>query len=150
MLAEDDDGDSITYSLIDAPEGAIMDSTTLIFIPSSTGLFHIIITACDSLACDTCDFYVAVDSCGDYISEKTSIPDILYLDAIPNPFNSTCAISAPSDASIEIYDLNGKCVETFDKTPCVWTPNEKITSGVYLIRATKGGEIITKRVILMR
>jgi len=68
-----------------------------------------------------------------------------------NPFNSSCAISAPPNATIEIFDINGKCVGAFDKTPFIWTPGEKIASGIYLIRATaKDGQSATKRIVFMK
>ena len=88
-------------------------------------------------------------------------PEKLFIISIfPNPFNSSCAITAPSEAAIEIFDLNGKCVEAGlapaqhqgdrKSRPYIWRPDESITSGVYLIRATKGGETITKRAVLMK
>ncbi|MCD6417268.1 T9SS type A sorting domain-containing protein [bacterium] len=172
VLAEDDDGDTVSYSLIDAPEGASMDSTTLIYTPPSTGLFHIIITACDPFdACDTCDFYVAVDSCDtDAVLEKPIKPDAFSLDVQPNPFNSSCAITAPARAEVKIYDLRGNVIATSFGADAplsplltgikvqsagraskgfVWRPDESIPSGIYLIRATFDGQTITRRAILI-
>lgn len=102
----------------------------------------------------------------DYVHEpKKELPTKLFLSISPNPFNSSCAITASEGATIEIYDLRGNVVGTH---PCVrpsqgqthrsvptngtffWQPNESISSGVYLIRATKGGETITKRAVLMK
>ena len=157
VLAEDPDGHEVFYGLCDPPHGAIIESTTITFSPSSGGSFHIIITACDPWACDTCDFYVTVP---DAVSEKISKPNVFYLDVQPNPFNSSCAITAPSGAEIEIYDIRGNVVgatrwvaqEKGDAShhPYIWQPDESISSGVYLIRATAGDKTITKRAILMK
>ncbi len=85
-----------------------------------------------------------------YISETIIKPSKLDISVSPNPFNSSCAISAPTDATIEIFDINGKCVGAFDKTPCVWTPEKEIGSGIYLIKATASNQTTTRRAILMK
>jgi len=85
----------------------------------------------------------------DRVSESFK-PYEFWVNIFPNPFNSSCAISAPEGATIKIYDLNGKCLKAFDKTPCVWQPDESIPSGIYLIRATFDGQTITTRAILIR
>ena len=125
-------------------------------------------TMCESL--EVCLVKFSKD--GDIIWENSmKIPQKLSLSVYPNPFNSSCAISAPSNAKIEIFDINGKCVW---QTPCgsdrskplsplargtdtdgrqgvVWSPDEKIPSGVYLIRATaKDGQSATKRIVFMK
>jgi len=82
--------------------------------------------------------------------DETRIPESRLVQNYPNPFNSSCAIIAPSGATIEIYNLYGKCIGTFDKTPCVWEPDESISSGIYLIRAIVGNRIITKRAIIIK
>ncbi len=81
---------------------------------------------------------------------NANVPGSIALGIYPNPFNSSCKIEAPMEATVKIYDLNGKCVGAFDKTPCVWTSDEKTTSGIYLIKATIGEQTITKRAILMK
>ena len=92
--------------------------------------------------------------------DKSTTPNTICLHISPNPFNSSCAITASSGATIEIYDLNGKCVgaglapaqQQGDRKsrPYIWRPDESISSGVYLIRATAGDRTITKRAILMK
>jgi len=97
-------------------------------------------------------------------------PDGYHLRTHPNPFNSAVSISAPEDADIEIFDLNGRCIDVIpdsdresggatknldsrfhgnDKT-VVWQPSENIGSGVYLVRATVGDGEITKRVVYLK
>ena len=134
---------------------------------------------------------------GGIIRETKQKPHILSLTAFPNPFNSSCAITAPAGAEIEIYDLRGRLVNkpsVFDfvestslvkggtdattalvplnkgdvaqqqwgSSPLiremsegqrvyVWTPNESITSGVYLVRArTNNCNCITKKIVLIK
>ncbi len=102
-------------------------------------------------------------------SEKPiTIPNNVSLSIFPNPFNSSCVITVPAGAGIEIFDINGKCVGAgfapaqqqgdrpssgiFNKSrPYIWTPDENISSGVYLIKATtKNGLTKTKRVIYLK
>ncbi len=111
----------------------------------------------DSCECETLEVcLVKFSKDGDIIWENgLKIPEKFSLSISPNPFNSSCVITANvgeglAPAKIEIYDLNGKCIWAFDKTPCVWQPAQSISSGIYLIRATKGGETITKRAVLLK
>lgn len=77
------------------------------------------------------------------------ITNPICITAYPNPFNFSCVISAPEGAKVEIYDINAKCVG-FGRAPFVWTPDENTASGIYFIRATSGGQTITKRAVLIR
>ncbi len=89
-----------------------------------------------------------------------------------NPFNSSCRISVPDDATVEIYDLRGNVVTPYsDGKPSsfvplnkgdrddalalaqgvyIWTPDETIASGIYLVRARteNGWTTERKRVVL--
>ena len=104
------------------------------------------------------------------IEEIPSLPAEMTLGVYPNPFNSSCAISAPEGAKIEIYDLRGKLVATpnADRSAFVplnqggqnssatrvqgviWTPDNEIGSGIYFVKAEIGDRMITKRVVLIR
>jgi len=124
--------------------------------------------------------------CTDDIIETVIKPAEFEISVSPNPFNSSCEISIAcrglinQTPTIEIFDLNGRCVSSLTLGPSpaererddsvsfshsmgegvptesgrmreiVWTPDEKIPSGVYLIRATSGEQQITKRAILIR
>lgn len=79
----------------------------------------------------------------------------------PNPFNSSCVICVPAGTDVKIYDLCGKCVWKNNLSPrriankvkqenIIWTPDESIPSGIYLIRMTIGEQSVTKRVALIR
>ena len=107
------------------------------------------------------------------IADFYAKPQQLELDIFPNPFNSSCVITAPSGAEIEIYDLRGNVVVAtpFDADASlsplirgtdersaggasrgfIWQPDESIPSGIYLVRArTMDGQEMTRRIIYLR
>jgi len=99
-------------------------------------------------------------------------PVEITMRAFPNPFNSSCAISAPAGAEIEIYDLRGKVVgvglvPALDDMPAnserattrvapanrtfIWAPDASLPSGIYFVRArAQDGREMEKRVVLVR
>ena len=99
------------------------------------------------------------------------------LSAYPNPFNSAVRISLdggsespqasstlpPGVCRVEVFDVNGRRVERIPPAPLIkggaeqseaggliWRPDESIGSGVYLVRATVGGESVTKRIVFLK
>jgi len=83
--------------------------------------------------------------------EQSSKPQDISLSISPNPFNSSCRITTSLNSKIEIYNLNGKQIETFEETPAIWQPEDEIGSGIYLVRATtKDGLTETKRIIYLK
>ncbi|RKZ31546.1 hypothetical protein DRQ36_01550 [bacterium] len=109
------------------------------------------------------------------INDKTDIKPInLTLTAYPNPFNSSCIITAPTGAEIEIYDITGSRVwglgscsspaqtngvdeggrpYTLNPIPCsvIWTPGQSIASGIYLVKArTSDGRIVSRKVAYLK
>ncbi len=96
------------------------------------------------------------------ISENQRKPDEISFNVYPNPFNSSCAITASRPGGkIEIYDLRGNvvcahCVETGLKPVSTnrtftWQPDESIASGIYIIRATTDdGRKESKPVVYIR
>ncbi|RKZ30701.1 hypothetical protein DRQ36_04620 [bacterium] len=99
------------------------------------------------------------------------------LQTYPNPFNAAVTISIGVGSGttyhrpqtiyqIEILDINGRMVADisvgdvrerpddgrFTNRPyeITWTPEESITSSVYLIRATAGDKSVTKRIVYLR
>jgi len=103
-------------------------------------------------------YLIKTDSLGnvDWIREPGRKPAEISLNVYPNPFNSSCRIAVnvgamlASPAMIEIFDLRGNLIETFDKTPCIWTPDEEIGSGIYLVRAKVGERIVNKKTVFLR
>jgi len=102
-------------------------------------------------------YLIKTDSLGHTGIKETSPhePNTISFTVFPNPFNSSCKITAAVGAKIEVYSLIGNLLwrKTIPKsTPAtlVWTPDENITSGIYLIRVTAGNKSATKRVIYLR
>lgn len=100
-------------------------------------------------------------------NEKDKI--VSYISVSPSPFNSSCVISAPAGAEIEISDISGRKVwenlcsrESVDLSPLssgtepqvqevVWTPEPSVRSGIYFVRAImKNGQTMIKKVVLVR
>jgi len=124
----------------------------------------------------TYDYWVVKLSPDDGIAEgRGERPFALAIGAYPNPFNSSVAIAAPAGAEMEIYDVNGRMI--YAPSPSVplpkgeggqvllppgeggsesrmrafiWQPDESVTSGVYLVRATAGEKSITKRIVYLK
>jgi len=93
------------------------------------------------------------------VSENVVIPGKFKLSVSPNPFNSSCIITAPSGANIDIYDLQGRLIskgiqpfaESQGKRAFIWQPDETIQSGVYIVKATmENGRQKVKRVVLVK
>ena len=93
------------------------------------------------------------------VSENVIVPEQFKLSVFPNPFNSSCTITAPSGAKIKIYDLQGKLIskgiqsfsESQGKRTLIWQPDETIRSGVYFVKATmENGRKKLKRVVLVK
>jgi len=86
--------------------------------------------------------------------QEQILPNQTYLNAYPNPFNPSVTINFPNSSSIEIYDINGRIVhsqENVNSGKLVWQPDETISSGVYLVRATTSdGQQISKRIVYLK
>ena len=117
-------------------------------------------------------YLVKVDPEGIVEWETTKPQDIVFSVA-PNPFNSSCAITAPAGAEIEIYDISGNVVTPYSSRQSrdsfvplnkgdrgdvsasvggiIWRPAQTIASGIYLVRATtEDGNCITKRIVYIQ
>jgi len=77
-------------------------------------------------------------------------PAAFAISAYPNPFNSACRISAPMNAKVEIFDIEGRKIDELPGGEQVWKPESSVGSGIYLVRATVGGQEITKRVVYLK
>ena len=102
-------------------------------------------------------YVVKTDSLGEteWIREVPIKPEDVSLNVFPNPFNSSCKIEAPVGAEIDIFDINGGAVGAPCMTPlqpgiCTWQPTPSTPSGIYLIKATRGENIVTKKVIYLK
>jgi len=103
-------------------------------------------------------YLIKTDSLGnvDWIREPGMKPEEIVLNVYPNPFNDVCRITVDVGAwramplQIEIFDLRGNLLETFDKTSCVWKPDEGIGSGIYLVRAKTVEKTVSKKIMYVR
>ncbi|MCK5065645.1 MAG: T9SS type A sorting domain-containing protein, partial [Candidatus Fermentibacteraceae bacterium] len=79
----------------------------------------------------------------------------------PNPITMSASIgfSIPSAGNVElaVYDVSGRMVETIldgsldsGSHSMQWTPGHQIGSGVYFIRLTTEGGILTRQVMVIR
>ncbi len=95
------------------------------------------------------------------IEDKTTLPEELSLGAYPNPFNASVAIDvtgSDKDASLDIFDISGRVVRSFDldagRSRIVWdgtTPNDtRLPSGIYFVRLSSGDETLRCRLILIK
>ena len=82
------------------------------------------------------------------------------ITAYPNPFNPTTkisfAIDSPSDIQLDIYDVNGKLIDTILKgyyQPGIngieWNASE-FASGMYFVHLVKQGKRRTQKVMLLK
>ncbi len=104
---------------------------------------------------------------------KNNLPERFSLTAYPNPFNSSCEITAPAGTDVKIYDLRGNIVFTNAvgaRSPrpmqkgaetvslqngtrtFIWTPDKSISSGVYLVKAFEqtNSVVCTKRIVYLK
>jgi len=89
------------------------------------------------------------------IWERYKKPTRFNLSVFPNPFNSAVSITAPAGAEIEIFDINGRMVYktsigAFRETPVIWQTDAAIGSGIYLVRAIRGEQEVTKRIVYLK
>jgi len=97
-------------------------------------------------------YVIKTDSLGfSPIGETPALrPTNISIFVSPNPFNSSCRISAPVNAIVEIFDINGRSIAEFDGGDQIWRPEASVGSGIYLVRAKIGGNNITKRVVYLK
>jgi len=108
---------------------------------------------------------------------EVPFPSEFSISAYPNPFNSTVTISLSvipgliRNPGIEIFDINGRMVAEIPANnpvgatrwvaragqppvdpygTVVWTPNESLGSGVYLVRAKVDGCALTARLVYLK
>jgi len=101
------------------------------------------------------------------VGKSYKVPRNLELTVVPNPFNSSVAITAPAGAEIEIYDLRGNVVTIFFNMQAQqgiaegkessaiksthWCPDESIASGIYLVKAWMAdGRTAERKIALVR
>ncbi len=76
-------------------------------------------------------------------------PEEFSLATYPNPFNSSCLITAPKGSVIEIYDLSGKFIVE-GIAPMTWHPTINISTGMYFVRAIQANRSTVRKVIYLK
>jgi len=162
--AEDVDGDTLTFSLIDPPENAFLDSVTgeLTFQPTydQVGTFKITTIVSDGT-------YLSATS-----ADVTVEPVFLLCQNYPNPFQLSVDgktkidyhLAGPGDVPVRlvIYDLLGREVKTLvteykkqaGKYTAIWnaTDNQgrRVSAGIYLYRIQAGDFIDTRKLVILK
>jgi hypothetical protein len=106
-------------------------------------------------------YFSSKDIIDDVVEKDVRMPDKLSLIAFPNPFNSHSTISirgmsATREASLEIYDVVGRKVRTFDFSPSpgpdvdVVVDGSMLASGMYFVNLKTAEERRFVRILLVR
>ena len=108
--------------------------------------------------------------------EKNLIPNDISICISPNPFNSSCIITAPKNSKIAIYDIRGNLIcrrglptsntsnTSIDNSSgnrhqemspteyrFIWTPDKSVPSGIYFIKAITPDRLsIIERIVYIR
>ena len=104
-------------------------------------------------------------------------PKEIELNVHPNPFNSSCIITAPKNSKIAIYDIRGNLIcrrglptSNTSNSPnddlsknrhqemspteyrFIWTPDKSVPSGIYFVRVTEpiNSTVHTKRIVYIK
>jgi hypothetical protein len=95
------------------------------------------------------------------VEDRTNLPVELSISASPNPFNAVVKldITAPDgNTVVQLLDINGRVVQSMKvssgNNSILWDATDSrgnsLPSGVYLVRAMGGNNIVTERVILLK
>lgn len=82
------------------------------------------------------------------VAEYSSSPEKYEIGAYPNPFNSILKIVAPEVSQIFIYDISGQLIEELRSN--VWSPNNSVGSGIYILRVHFNNKIVNKGIIYLK
>ncbi|NQU05919.1 MAG: T9SS type A sorting domain-containing protein [Calditrichaeota bacterium] len=105
--------------------------------------------------------FTVMDTDHIFCQNDGSIPKVLSLShAYPNPFNSTTTIRyslpMPTDVSLEVYNLAGQQITTLFEGQnqagihtTTLTAND-LPSGLYFVKLNAGGQVFTRKVMLIR
>lgn len=124
------------------PDGQTSGFPNLNFIPAQSGTYTIKLFAINFCGTDS------VEKSVNFI--KVSVTDIvnkIELNVYPNPFSNTATISFNNSkhgmVSFEIYDLQGKKIISYALLqPETTISRELLESGIYIYKATAGGEVV--------
>lgn len=112
VLAEDEDDDSLTYSLVQAPDGMVIDASTgeISFTPQAIGLFEVEVEVTDGTATDNQTFTLSV--------VDTIAPQITIIEPVDGLVTSAAEVnisgSVDEPATITINGQFVDLAESFD------------------------------------
>ena len=175
LEASDPDGDSISFSSPDLPDGATLDPVTGVFEWTPTyeqaGLYTVTFIAMDHVFPAQADTEQTDITVTDVVGVEEGDEDVLrplsqYLaQNYPNPFRSTTMIAyslvGNAPVSIAIYDVRGALVRELvsgtlsaGRHRLVWDGRDgrgqRVGSGVYFCRLEAGEFIETRRMVILR
>lgn len=106
---------------------------------------------------------ILADSLGDVrVTEPLSQkPEEFSITVSPNPFNSSCQITAPEAATVTIFDLRGKLVTalsshvevhkaTSSKRSYIWQPEQSVSSGIYIVKVSTDNRSTSKNILYIK
>ena len=102
---------------------------------------------------------VAANSRGDLIDTEMPVSFNLS-EAYPNPFNPSTTIDIElnyeSNVSVSVYNVMGQMVDVLHEgnmsagmTPITWDASN-MASGMYIVKANVGGEVLNKKIMLIK
>jgi len=106
---------------------------------------------------------ILTDSLGDVrVSEpQLQKPEEFSITVSPNPFNSSCQITAPEAATVTIFDLRGRLVTALSssieghkapssKRSYIWQPEQSVSSGIYIVKVSTDKQSTSKNILYLK
>ncbi len=82
-------------------------------------------------------------------NESPYMPEDFRLVMNPNPFNGALKIDVLPGTDVQIYDMHGRLVGKPD-IDNVWRPESGVSSGIYLVRATRGNKTEIRKAVYLK
>ncbi len=106
---------------------------------------------------------ILTDSLGDVRVTEPLLqkPEEFSITVSPNPFNSSCQITAPEAATVTIFDLRGRLVSALSspieghkapssKRSYIWQPEQSLSSGIYIVKVSTDNRSTSKNILYLK
>ncbi len=106
---------------------------------------------------------ILTDSLGDVRVTESPLqkPEEFSITVSPNPFNSSCQITAPEAATVTIFDLRGRLVSVLSshveghkapssKRSYIWQPEQSVSSGIYIVKVSTDNRSTSKNILYLK